>query len=357
MGGNRLQGMAVAFFRKTHMVLFKPITVLTLVFVGVAGGRIAYSQTRNPNGDTTETDRTLRGSIRGRVIMPDGSRVSEAIKVTLQTFRDTLAIVYTENQGQFEFLELAPATYHLEIEADGQRFETVSEAVQVFRGMPSVITISLKTKRSPDRMAPADRAVSVNELEQNVPAKAKKEFDKASAAGNEGRTDEAIAHLRKAISLCPQFVRARNDLGTYLLTQGKLAEAAEELSQAVSLDNKAFYPALNLGIVLVHQQRFAEASDVLTKALLLEANSPAAHLYQGLALVGMGNLSAPEGEFNKAYSLGGAKYGAALFHLGQLYLNRGERNSALKSFEDYLAVVPEARNADQVNKLIAMLRK
>jgi hypothetical protein len=37
-------------------------------------------------------------------------------------------------------------------------------------------------------------------------------------------------------------------------------------------------------------------------------------------------------------------------------MNRGERDSALKSFESYLAEVPDARNADQVRKLIAMLR-
>jgi tetratricopeptide (TPR) repeat protein len=328
------------------------------VFVGVAVAcqGTASSQSRRPDTDSTETVRSSKGGIRGRVIMPDGAFVTEPVKVTLQSFRDTLAIVYTETQGQFEFEELAPASYRLEIEADRQKFEVVSEPVQVFRGMPSVITITLKTKESTNRVPPTERAVSVGELEQSVPAKAKKEFDKASAAGGEGKIDEGIAHLRKAISLFPQFVRARNDLGTYLLAQGKLDQAAEELKEAINLDSKAFYPKLNLGIVLVHQQRFGEASDVLTKALLLEANSPAAHLYQGLAFVGLGNLSAAEEELKQAYSLGGAKFGVALFHLGQLYMNKGELESALKSFENYLSVVPEARNADQVHSLIAMLR-
>jgi hypothetical protein len=37
-------------------------------------------------------------------------------------------------------------------------------------------------------------------------------------------------------------------------------------------------------------------------------------------------------------------------------MNRGDRAAALKSFEEYLSVVPEAQNAPQVRKLIAILR-
>jgi len=57
-----------------------------------------------------------------------------------------------------------------------------------------------------------------------------------------------------------------------------------------------------------------------------------------------------------AYSLGGSKFGISLYHLGQLYMNRGDRAAALKSFEEYLSVVPDAQNAPQVRKLIAILR-
>jgi hypothetical protein len=65
---------------------------------------------------------------------------------------------------------------------------------------------------------------------------------------------------------------------------------------------------------------------------------------------------AAESNLKAAYSLGGAKYGVSLYHLGQLHMNRGERAAALKSFEEYLVVVPDAQNAQQVRKLIGMLR-
>jgi tetratricopeptide (TPR) repeat protein len=198
--------------------------------------------------------------------------------------------------------------------------------------------------------------VSVAELKEKVPDKARKEFEKASIAGSQGRTDEAISHLQKAISIFPSFIRAHNDLGTYFLSQGKLDKAEEAFRKAIALDANAFNPLLNLGIVLVHKQAFAEAADQLTKALSLEPNSSAAHLYSGLAFMGTNNLDSAERELKACYSLGGQKFGVALYHLGTVYMNRGDRAAALKSFEQYLTVVPDARNAQQVQKLIAMLR-
>ena len=288
--------------------------------------------------------------------MPDGSFATEPVKITLRTLRDTLATIYTETQGQFEFSELKPDNYQLEAEGDRQRFEAVTENVQVFRSTPSVVTITLKPIAGRDAASSKAKLVSVYELTQNIPKKARREFDLATLAGNAGKTEEAIAHLRKAIGIFPNFVRAYNDLGTYLLAQGKLDEAIEVLRKATSLDEKAFNPTLNLAIVLVHKQQFTEAADILAKALALEPASPAAHLYAGLAFIGLEKSEEAERELRTAYSLGGQKYALALFHLGQLTMNRGENDAALRLFQDYLNIAPDAPNADQVRKLIAMLR-
>jgi tetratricopeptide (TPR) repeat protein len=285
--------------------------------------------------------------------MPDGSYGDEAVKITLSTMRGAVTTIYAETQGQFEFEGVAAGTYYLEFEADRQRFHPVSETVQVYRNMPTILTVSLRPIKPGGSSKPD--TVSVNELKEKVPDKARKEFEKASRAGSQGRIDEAIAHLEKAISIFPSFSRAHNDLGTYFLAQGKLDQAEESFRKAIALDSTAFNPLLNLGIVLVHKQQFVAATDQLTRALSLEPNSPAAHLYAGLAFMGSNNLDAAEKELKAAYSQGGQKYGVALYHLGQLYMNRGDRASALKSFQEYLSVVPDARNAKQVEKLIAML--
>jgi tetratricopeptide (TPR) repeat protein len=329
---------------------------IAAAFVVVACfGVLGVSQTeRQRPASQTQNDRTTLGSIKGRIVMPSGSFAAESIKVTLLNLRETVATVYTENQGQFEFRSLAPGIYQLEVEGDRRKFDVRTESVQVYRGAPSVVTLALKEKDASGERAAT--AISVSELDRGVPSNAKKEFEKASRAANQGKTDEGIAHLRKAIAFYPNFVMAHNDLGAQLLAFGKLDEAADELSKAVSLDEKAFNPALNLGIVLVNQHRFAEATGVLSKAISLEPNAPAARLYFGLASMGLGNLEMAEKELKTAYSLGGTQFALAHFHLGQLYLSKGDRNSALSSFQLYLREVPDAANAEQVRKTIAMLR-
>jgi tetratricopeptide (TPR) repeat protein len=75
-----------------------------------------------------------------------------------------------------------------------------------------------------------------------------------------------------------------------------------------------------------------------------------------MALVKLNDIARGEKELNAAYSLGGNTYAVALLHLGKLYMNKGQREMALKAFESYLREVPNATDAAQVEKLIGKLR-
>ena len=323
------------------MGLLRIILVLPLIF-----SSLVFAQTSG------------NGSIRGKVVLPNGSPVNEAVKVTLQVSRGDQSTIYTDQQGQFEFGGVAQGQYVLEVDADrgARRFEIATERVTVLRSLPTVVTIYLREKKSNDEEKSSARTVSVGELEQKVPSAAKKEFERASKAASEGKAQDAIAYLRKALAIYPDYLMARNDLGAQLLEQGKLDEADAELRVALRLDPKGFNPQLNLGIVLVRQHNFSEALAMLEKALSVGPDSPAAHLFTGLAAAGLDDFERAEREFKTAHDIGGVTFAEALFHLGQLYMSKGERGMALKSFESYLREVPNATNAPQVQKLIGMLR-
>jgi len=331
--------------------------IKALVFIWVVALSVAAQEEGRPKVDFQRSieDKTSKGSIRGRVVMPSGAFVTESVRVSLLTLRGTEVTIFSDSQGWFEFPSLVPGNYEVQVESTGTEYEVVNQPVQVYRGAPSIITVSLKPKSAATRRA-AFPSVSVGELGADVPKDARKEFQLASKAARENRSDEAIEHLRKAIGIYPNFVMARSDLGAQLLAQGKLEEAGEELRAAIRIDDKAFNPKLNLGIVLVQQHEFAEAAEILDRALALNSESPAARLYDGLAHMGLGNLDEAEKQFKAAYTVGGSSYSLALFHLGQVYMNKGERGPALQSFERYLHDSPDAANADQVRKLIAMLR-
>lgn len=328
-----------------------------LVLVAAAEAQVDKPElSRRGNDDRTDTAKAAAfGSIRGRIMLADGAYVATNVKVTLLTLRETVATIFTDSQGQFEFPELIPGNYQIEVDpTDREKFDISNESIQVFKGMPSVVTLTLKPHAAPKRKAAAG-TVSLAELERNVPSKARKEFEKASEAARKGLIDEAIAHLRNAIAIWPAFVVAHNDLGVQLLSQGKLEEAAETLQRAVSLDATAFNPALNYGIVLVHMHRFAEGKDSLDKALKLQPNSAAARLYSGLAFQGLGSIDDAARELKAAYQTGGTEFAIALFYLGEIYFNE-DRSLSRQYLQNYLAAVPDAANAEQVRRMIAILR-
>jgi len=298
-----------------------------------------------------------QASIRGAVVLPDGSPVSEAVKVTLKVLRGDQSVVYTDQQGKFELRNLTSGQYTLEVEADrNPRYDIVTERITVQRNTPTFVTIYLKEKQS-ERRAASDKTVSVAMLNQKVPSAAKREFEKASRLATQGRLDESIDALRRAIAIYPDYLMARNDLGAQLTEQGKFDEAKEQLLAAVKIDPNAFNAQLNLGIVLVRLSKFADSLPVLDKALTLEASHPAAHLYAGIASLGMNDAERGEKELRASFDLGGAAYAVALVHLGRLYMKKGNRELALKTFQAYLRESPDGANAAQVQEMIAILHQ
>ncbi len=294
------------------------------------------------------------GSITGKVVLPDGSFLAAAIRIRLETSRGVNASIYTESDGRFQFADLSAGTYQLVIEGDQNRFDTTVQRVEVVRGMPVLLTVILKEKK-PEAKQLMNGSVSSGELNQQVPAKARKEFELATRLVEAGKTDDAIAHLRNAISIYPAYLMARNNLGAQLMDQQKFNEAETELRAALDIDKSAFNPTINLGIVLVRKHEFAEAGMLLDRATSMQPTSPAARLYHGMALMGLSLLDDAVAEMKKAYSLGGSQYAGALFYLGQLYMDKGERNLARQYLAQYLQEAPQAENAEQAQRLIGLL--
>ncbi len=295
------------------------------------------------------------GSINGNVLLPNGSLLNERARIILQTDRGIKSNVYTDERGHFQFNALTPAIYEIVVEADRDRFETSRATVEVFPNAPSIINISLKQKKAAESRS-GPRVVSTGELDAAIPASARKEFERGSEAAGSGKIDDAIAHFRRAIVIYPQYLMAHNDLGAQLLAQRKLDEAKAEFRRAIQIDPKAFNPRLNLAIVLVQQKQFSEAAGMLKTALAFQPDSPAAILYYGLALEGSNDFEGAERALKSAHELGGAPYAMALFHLGQIYMNKGQRKPAREMFQSYLREAPNGPDAAEARKMIGVLR-
>jgi Flp pilus assembly protein TadD len=330
---------------------FTGCCLLGLLLLGETTSVLAQvpPRTTQPNPGSGTSD----GAIRGRVMLPGGGFVTEAVRISLQTIRGTDATVFTDNTGRFEFTRLTPGRYQIVVDADPQRFQSTTESVELIRGSAAVVTVYLKDKDRPGQLKAS--TVSATELDSRVPAKARKEFQQAGDAFRNGNTEESLNHLRKAIEIYPRYLMAHNDLGAQLLDLNRLEEAEKELRAALDIDPAAFNPTLNLGIVSLKNHQIPQAIEFFEKAVSMQSQSPAARLFYGVALMNGSESDRAEKEFLAAYNLGGAQYAEALFHLGQLYMNRGDRVLARQYFERYIRDAPKASNLGEVRKLIAKL--
>lgn len=313
----------------------------------------AAAQTPRQPNRSTSPDNSSGGTIFGKVLLPNGGFVTQSVRISLQTIRGIDSTVFTDNNGTFEFTRLNPGRYQVVVDADPRLYESATESIELVRGMRAMLNIVLKEKGREGQ--PKAGAVSAAELDSEVPSKARKEFERASDASRNGKTEEAITHLRNAIAIYPQYLKAHNDLGAQLLELNRLDEAEQELRLALEIDPAAFNPTLNLGIVLLKKHEIQSAIAALEKATSMQSQSPAARFFYGLALSGASESERAEKEFLAAYTLGGDQYVEALFYLGRIYMDRGDRTVARQYLERYVREAPKASNSVEARKLIAML--
>ena len=297
------------------------------------------------------------GSIRGIVLMPDGSQVKEPVKVTLKVLRGDQSVTYTDRDGRFQFLHVSAGDYSIEVEADRSRdrFEISSERITVRTDTPNFLTLTLKEKVDAQTVK-RDKTISVAMLDQKVPPAAKHEFENAAQLARAGKSEESIAALQRAIGIYPDYLMALNDLGAQLLEAGRLDEALTILKKATQIDPNSFNPQLNLGIALIRKQMFVDAQAALERALSAEPSSPVAHLYAGMAASGARDPARAEREFKTAHDLGGSSFAVALLYLARLDVKLGHKQEAVDALQIYLREEPSGPNTTVAKKMLADLQ-
>ena len=298
-------------------------------------------------------------SLRTRVVMPDGSQ-PQNIKIRLEgsegaIIRDS----FTDSNGNFEVSNLATGIYTIIVPSDDRSYGTTTERVEINRSSPDVVAISVylnpkeqtSARRSGDR-----RTVSAREASSTIPRDARKAYEHSVALAKDGKTEQAVQELKRAIAIYPEYVQAFNDLGVAYMKLDRIEDAIGALQRATAIDPKAFNPRLNLGIASVRIQDFEAAQPHLRAAVAIDATTPLGHLYLGITFWKTGRAEMAEDELLRALSLGGSDIAIAHYYLGQVYADRNRIADAVAELEAYLKQKPGAPDAAKVRDRIAELR-
>jgi tetratricopeptide (TPR) repeat protein len=180
----------------------------------------------------------------------------------------------------------------------------------------------------------AAQAISIDQLKQQIPSSAAREYRASLKALNKGELEQSIAHCRNAIAANPDNASAYNDLGVLYLTNGQTKEALAEFDHATSLQPRFAAAHLNAGFAWLSLDRPEDAEASVRKALDLERNNRRGHLLLGWSLAVQHHYTAAALE---SLQIASRDFPEAHLAAADLLVHSGSLEGARAEVEAYLA--------------------
>lgn len=265
------------------------------------------------------------------------------------------ASVAAGSGGRFQFRKIAAGSYNLIVFVPG-RGETrktieVGPSTAGRGGRVELVVTLDEGKMTPDRSG----VVSLREL--SIPDKAREEYRDAGRRLRQRDIEGAIACLKRAVELAPQFSAAWNHLGTIAYQTRRYPEAEGYFRRALEEDANAYEPLVNLGGALVTMGRYEEAWNYNLHAVLHRPNDALAQSQMGMTYFGLGKLDLAEKYLLEARRLDAGHFSHPQLLLAEIYLRQKRPRAAADQMEEFLRYHPDWPKAEEMRQVISELRE
>src|SRR5207248_1921331 len=119
----------------------------------------------------------------------------------------------------------------------------------------------------------------------------------------QGETNQAIDHYRRAVGLRPDYAEAHYNLGRLLVEQGQLDDAIAHYERATATDPADEEARYNLASALLRKGRADEAIIQYQKVLQMHSESADAHANLGSAWLAKGHVRDAIEEYTRALQI------------------------------------------------------
>jgi len=253
-----------------------------------------------------------RARLEGTILSLDKAPIQQA-KIQLK-HKDSGRMYYSESnkKGIFSIRTLPQGNYSLTVKKEG------------YKSYSGELQLRLNTTQKLDVVLAREET-----LEQKLEKKAFSSFNNGVKLTEENKLDEAIQKFRNAIELKPDFSEAYTDLGILLFQQQKDDEAEKALLKALEL----------------------KPEEIRTKQILTDI-----YYEKAKTLIQKDKLDEALEKLNQAYSFN-PDHAYVNYLLGYLYANKQMKNEAIKHFEAFLQLEPNAPQAEKVKEILKSLKK
>jgi tetratricopeptide (TPR) repeat protein len=294
--------------------------------------------------------------IHGRVVLPSGFAVERFARITLKNTQSVIATLYSNKSGEFQIRNLSEGVYYVQVEVN-ESFEPVIKKVELGRGLMVDVTFELRESPTTISTRLGPRVVSAAELRQAVPPAAKKEYELGLKSVNKGDFTQAALHFEQAVTLYPEYLAARNDLGAQYLKLKKIDIAEKHFQMVLGNDPKNFNATFNMGLVHIERRDYIGAIAQLNLAIALDSTRGVPHLWIGIAKLELGDIPESEAELTKSLIMGATECVAAHFYLARVFMTRGDTEEATRSLRAYLDEAPRGEYAKEAKALEQQIQK
>jgi len=302
-----------------------------------------------------------RFAILGSVRDPGGQPV-ESIRVTLlgENYQN-LGTRFADGSGRFQFRNLGQGIYTIRIEPAGTPYEEESQTIVLQSmsprrsGTEEPFTVEFLLRRKRGQVAQVTPGVV---FVQEVPASAREEYERGRSSLSSPNPEMALASLKNAIDIFPDYFLALELLGTEYVRRGQLNAAVPVLTRATQVNPNAARSLYALGVANLKSNRSAEALNWLLRAEDKNPRNPNVQMMLGLAYGNLGSLVESEQAFKKAYLLGGGKSDVAVvhFYLAVIYNRQRKYSEATRELELFLKEAEDVKDRAQIKGLIERLQ-
>jgi TolA-binding protein len=282
------------------------------------------------------------------------------LRVELLNEVDTvISTVKTDGSGLFVFRKLSDGTFQVRVQTSGTNYASQTKRVDLARPTGfGVATEEVDFVLSPIKSNPGSVAKPGVIFVQEVPEAARKQYQKAiDLLDKSNRRQEAFAALKSAVEIFPQYFDALELLGTEQVKDQQYEAAIPVLTKALEVNSKAYASCFALGVAQYHMKQVPMAIESFRRALLLNEKSINANLWLGIALRQTTRPEDAEAYLKRADVLAESKLPDAHWQLALLFNQLKRYKEAADELEIFLKVEPDARDAEQIKKLIQRLRE
>jgi len=281
------------------------------------------------------------------------------LRVELLNEVDTvIQTVKTDGSGLFVFRKLSDGTFQVRVQTSGTNYVTQTKRVELSRphGFGAAFE-EVEFVLSSKRTTPATAKPGVVFV-QEVPEQARKLYQKASELLEKSdKRKEALATLKSAIEVYPQYFDALEMLGTEQVKEREYEPAIPVLTKALEVNSRAYNSCFALGVAQYNLKQLQPAIESFRRAVSLNDRSINANLWLGIALRQTSKLDEAEASLKRADALADSKLPEVHWQLALLFNQLKRYKEAADELEVFLKVQPDARDAELIKKLIKRLRE